>query len=260
MPPKGWRKNAEGLYPTPNKDSELTSIDDILFPRATVQKIAKQYLNDEDASSMMLGKESVLALQRSATVFVSHILHHARQISKETNRKTVNAQDILSALEQTEFAGFVGEVKEGLSQFEETVTLKKKMKAETKAQDTSEPLTKKLKVNEENESITVKQEDEDEDEEEEEDDDDEDDDEEADAEREENDEIEGNVKQKIIDKKRQQDDDDDEIEEDEENQQAEDDGDDDEDGSDDDNEGSEPGKNPHQVLEAEFVELEKSQE
>ena len=156
MPPKGWRKNTEGQYPQPNKDQDLVSIDEILFPRATVQKLAKNIMNassDEGASNMILAKDSMTALQRSSTVFVSHLMFQARQISKDEGRKTINAQDIISALEKAEFSGFIPEVKQKLSVFESNIALKKKHKAEKKILkpenvDVS-PLSKRLKDNDE---------------------------------------------------------------------------------------------------------------
>lgn len=130
MPPKGWRKNADGQYPQPNKETELVSIDDILFPRATIAKLAKNVSVDN-----MLAKDSVLAVQRSATVFVSHLMFYARQEAKENDRKTVNAQDIFNALEKTEFGGFVPEVKQRISAYEAGLALKKKQKETKKEQD-----------------------------------------------------------------------------------------------------------------------------
>lgn len=48
----------------------MISIDDILFPRATVNRLAKAILADGG----LISKDSSIALQRSATVFVSHLL------------------------------------------------------------------------------------------------------------------------------------------------------------------------------------------
>lgn len=155
MPPKGWRKNIEGQYPQPSKEQDFMSIDEILFPRATVQKLAKNIINsssDENSSNMIMAKDSMLALQRSSTVFVSNLMFQARQISKDQGRKTVNAQDILNALETAEFSGFVPEVKQKLSAFENNVALKKKQKLEKKpikSEENKSPLSKRLKDNDE---------------------------------------------------------------------------------------------------------------
>lgn len=147
MPPKGWRKNAEGQYPQPAKDQDLVSIDDILFPRATVLKLAKAITTDDSDSNMILAKDSLVSVQRAATVFVSHLLFHARGASREADRKTVNTQDILYALERAEFRGFVPEVKLRLMSYEHNVEVKKKQKTEAKALSTQLPLAKRLKDN-----------------------------------------------------------------------------------------------------------------
>lgn len=147
MPPKGWRKNAEGQYPQPAKDQDLVSIDDILFPRATVLKLAKSITADGSDSNMIMAKDSLVSVQRAATVFVSHLLFHARGASREADRKTINAQDILYALERAEFRGFVPEVKLRLMTYEHNVELKKKQKAEAKSLSTQLPLAKRLKDN-----------------------------------------------------------------------------------------------------------------
>lgn len=153
MPPKGWRKNADGQYPQVSKESEIISIDDILFPKATVMKLAKNITSGTGDDNMILAKDSGLALQRSATVFVSHLMFHAREVAKEQDRKTVNAQDILNALERAEFNGFTGEVKQKLSAFENNTVLKKKQRLENKSAKVEDPNTqpaaKKLKDNSE---------------------------------------------------------------------------------------------------------------
>lgn len=176
MPPKGWRKNAEGKFPQGHKDSEFVSIDDILFPKSVIQKLAKSIVQSEDGN-MIISKDSLTALQRSATVFVSHLMFHARQVAKNADRKTVNALDILQALEKAELMGFVPEVQLKLATFEHNAEVKKKQKAEAKAagNDVEDgPAAKKLKDNSENSVGATKK---DQDDDEEEADDDEDDDE-----------------------------------------------------------------------------------
>ena len=46
---KRLEKNADGQYPQPSsKENELISIDDILFPRTTIQKLAKNIVSDDE--------------------------------------------------------------------------------------------------------------------------------------------------------------------------------------------------------------------
>ncbi|KAI3402388.2 DPB4 [Candida oxycetoniae] len=133
MPPKGWKKNGDPSTTQRQKELELVSIEDILFPRSTLQKLAKTILLDEQGqNSMILAKDSMLALQRSATVFVSYLLFHARPICKDTGRKTVTAQDMMGALERAEFSGFIPEIKQKLGSFEAIVKMKRQKKLEEK--------------------------------------------------------------------------------------------------------------------------------
>lgn len=129
MPPKGWKKNTEGHSPSNGKDAEPVSIDDILFPRSITLRLAKSVINSSDgdnsSSNMLLAKDSVLALQRSATVFVSHILFQAREFAKSQNRKTVNTHDIINALEKAELKGFVPGIKQKLDIYEKMMQQKR---------------------------------------------------------------------------------------------------------------------------------------
>lgn len=130
MPPKGWRKNTEGQVPSNGKNPDPVSIDDILFPKSITLRLAKSVVNnsdgDDSSSNMLLAKDSVLALQRSATVFVSHILFQAREFAKSQNRKTVSTHDIINALEKAEFKGFVPGIKQKLDIYEKLMQQKRK--------------------------------------------------------------------------------------------------------------------------------------
>lgn len=130
MPPKGWRKNADGTYPVITKDQELTSIDEILFPKSLVQKVAKTMLESDN----LIAKDCVTALQRSATVFVSHLMFHANLVSKSQDRKTVNAQDIIAALGKAGYGSFETEVKRKVALYEREIKEKKQRKAEKEGQ------------------------------------------------------------------------------------------------------------------------------
>lgn len=140
MPPKGWRKNADGQYPEPPKEDTPVSIDDLLFPRSTIQKLAKQMISDNE-SNMLMAKDALLALQRSATVFVSNVMFHARQISKEQDRKGINSQDIMGALERAEFTGFIPEVRDRLASFEQAQAMRRAKKKEEKEENAAKPAT-----------------------------------------------------------------------------------------------------------------------
>lgn len=158
MPPKGWRKNADGNYPQPVKKQELVSIDEILFPRSVVQRLAKDIISEADDANVLLSKDSVIALQRSATVFVSYLFSNAKTVAKSSDRKTINAQDLIVALERTGYSSFVPEIKQKLSVYEAKVQEKKLRKAN---EPESENEVKRLKNNSKNPVNAVNVEDED---------------------------------------------------------------------------------------------------
>ncbi|AQZ13483.1 DPB4 (YDR121W) [Zygosaccharomyces parabailii] len=106
MPPKGWRKDAQGNYPTTSyiKEQESVTIQDLLFIKSVITQLAKDV--DHGDKKMMINKDAILALQRSATVFVNHLLMFAREIAKGQDRKSCNINDVLDALDQVGFGGF----------------------------------------------------------------------------------------------------------------------------------------------------------
>ncbi|GCE97635.1 DNA polymerase epsilon noncatalytic subunit [Zygosaccharomyces mellis] len=106
MPPKGWRKDAQGNYPTTSyiKEQENITIQDLLFLKSVITNLAKD-INHGD-KKLMINKDAILALQRSATVFVNHLLMFARENSKNQDRKSCNINDILDGLDQIGFGGF----------------------------------------------------------------------------------------------------------------------------------------------------------
>lgn len=133
MPPKGWRKNQEGSHPVHTKERDQISIDDILFPKATVTRLAKGVLPQKT----MLSKDSTTAIQRSATAFVSYLLVSARQNAKFYDRKTINPQDVLAALKECEFGNFTEHVQTELDSFQEKKEQAKLLKKQNQQQEQS---------------------------------------------------------------------------------------------------------------------------
>ncbi|CCK71730.1 DNA polymerase epsilon noncatalytic subunit KNAG_0H03150 [Huiozyma naganishii CBS 8797] len=101
MPPKGWRKDSQGNYPTTSyiKEQENVKVEDLLFPRSTVLQLAKQ-CEPEGGPRLVVARDAGLALQRSATVFVNHLLMFAREAAAEQDRRTCSVDDVLQALER----------------------------------------------------------------------------------------------------------------------------------------------------------------
>lgn len=148
MPPKGWKKNHEPSLL--HQEVDLVSIDDILFPRATISKSIRAILDHND-DKITLSKDALTAIQRAATVFVSFMQFHARQFAKRANRKNVYASDILAGLEYAGFLGFVPHVRQLLATYEEDVSATRRRKAVERAGrgaagQVMEPVLKKPKT------------------------------------------------------------------------------------------------------------------
>ncbi|RKF60827.1 putative h2a domain containing protein [Erysiphe neolycopersici] len=78
------------------------NIEDLSLPKSIVIRLAKAALpaNTQIQSNAMLG------LTKSATLFINYIASQANEIAAASNRKTVNANDVFAALEDSEFASW----------------------------------------------------------------------------------------------------------------------------------------------------------
>lgn len=138
MPPKGWRKDAQGNYPVQSfiKEQEKLTIDDLLFPKSSILNLAKEVQMENNPNrKLVITKDASLALQRSATVFVSHLLVFAREIAKDQNRKSCNVDDILMALDQIGHPGLKNIVSSKLDQYQRTMNERKQLKLKQKQEN-----------------------------------------------------------------------------------------------------------------------------
>ncbi|CDO96259.1 unnamed protein product [Kluyveromyces dobzhanskii CBS 2104] len=135
MPPKGWRKDSEGNYPNTSyvKEQEKISIDDLLFPKSIVTSLAKESLQNafhkgDEERRITVSKDAALAMQRSATVFVNHLLLFARMNAKNSNRKSCNDQDIMQALDTLGLGALKSILTEKMQGYQEAMLWKKQNK------------------------------------------------------------------------------------------------------------------------------------
>lgn len=131
MPPKGWRKDSQGNYPQQSfiKEQEKLTIDDLLFPKSTVLNLAKEVQMENDPNKkLIISKDASLALQRSASVFVNHLLMFAREWAKDHDRKSCNVDDILAALEQTGHPGLKPIVQARVNEYQQMIAARKQAK------------------------------------------------------------------------------------------------------------------------------------
>lgn len=149
MPPKGWRKDAQGNYPTTSymKEQENITIDDLLFPRSVIVALARdvQQKTWEAAAAaaaangsgavppeqkLLINKDAAMALQRSATIFVNHLLMFAREFSRENDKRTCTAEHVLQALEYIGFPGLKYAVQEKTNEWLVAQQLLKKLRGQ----------------------------------------------------------------------------------------------------------------------------------
>uniref|UniRef100_A0A670YRI3 DNA polymerase epsilon subunit 3 n=1 Tax=Pseudonaja textilis TaxID=8673 RepID=A0A670YRI3_PSETE len=84
--------------------------EDLNLPNAVITRIIKEALPD----GVNVSKEARSAISRAASVFVLYATSCANNFARKGKRKTLNAGDVISAMEEMEFQRFVGPLKESL--------------------------------------------------------------------------------------------------------------------------------------------------
>ncbi|TDZ29872.1 DNA polymerase epsilon subunit D [Colletotrichum spinosum] len=85
-------------------DKDALSIDDLSLPKSIITRLAKGVL----APNSQIQANAVLAMNKSATVFINYLASHANENTVNANKKTVSAEDVFKALDDIEF-GFLRE-------------------------------------------------------------------------------------------------------------------------------------------------------
>ncbi|XP_058088265.1 DNA polymerase II subunit B4 [Magnolia sinica] len=104
------------------------------LPRSIVRRVVKDKLSrcsDEDIS---VQKDALLAFSESARIFIHYLSATANDICKESKRQTINADDVLKALEEIEFPEFIDPLRASLDEFRQK-TAAKRLGAKAKEAD-----------------------------------------------------------------------------------------------------------------------------
>ncbi|KAJ6652053.1 hypothetical protein lerEdw1_015256 [Lerista edwardsae] len=126
--------------------------EDLNLPNAVVTRIIKEALPD----GVNISKEARSAISRAASVFVLYATSCANNFAMKGKRKTLNAGDVLSAMEEMEFQRFLGPLKESLEAYRREQKGKKvasepKKKDKDKKEDSEEADKSRDEENEEEE-------------------------------------------------------------------------------------------------------------
>ena len=129
------------------KEQENITIDDLLFPKNVIVALARdvQQKTREAAAAaasanpgasvpqeqkLLINKDAAMALQRSATIFVNHLLMFAREFSRENDKRTCTTEHVLQALEYIGFPGLRYAVQEKTNEWLVAQQLLKKQRGQ----------------------------------------------------------------------------------------------------------------------------------
>ncbi|XP_036613801.1 DNA polymerase epsilon subunit 3-like [Trichosurus vulpecula] len=115
--------------------------EDLNLPNAVITRIIKEAL----PHGVNISKEARSAISRAASMFVLYATSCANNFAMKGKRKTLNAADVLSAMEEMEFQRFISPLKEALDAYrreqkgkKETSEQKKKDKDRTDSEEQDE--------------------------------------------------------------------------------------------------------------------------
>ncbi|KAI9722278.1 MAG: hypothetical protein M1812_001750 [Candelaria pacifica] len=142
MPPRksDASKAATGDEGTPGKDKDGVSVEELALPKTMVMRLAKGVL----PANTQVQKDAMLAMSKSATVFVNYLASHAQEYTERANKKTIMPKDVLDAISELEFENFLPRLEAELAKYNEVQTGKrnsyrKKVREEKAATNGSPP-------------------------------------------------------------------------------------------------------------------------
>ncbi|KAK9500976.1 hypothetical protein O3M35_002121 [Rhynocoris fuscipes] len=111
-------------------------IEDLNLPNAVVTRIIKECLPD----GISVSKEARTAIARATSIYILYITSAANNVATQSSRKTISANDVFKALEETEFSSFIKPIQEALEEFKKA-QLDKKLRAAKKNEDGADKTT-----------------------------------------------------------------------------------------------------------------------
>ncbi|EHK26445.1 uncharacterized protein TRIVIDRAFT_17298 [Trichoderma virens Gv29-8] len=83
-----------------NKTEDPVTIEDLNLPKSIITRLAKGIL----PPNTQIQGNAILALSKSATVFISYLASHANENTVAAGKKTILPADVFKALDDTEFS------------------------------------------------------------------------------------------------------------------------------------------------------------
>ncbi|KAI2781836.1 histone-fold-containing protein [Daldinia loculata] len=106
------------------KDStskDNVTIEDVTLPKSIIMRLAKGVL----PPNTQIQANAILAMSKSATVFISHLANAANEHTQSSNKKTIMPADVFTALDDIEFPFFRERLEAEFKKFNETQTTKR---------------------------------------------------------------------------------------------------------------------------------------
>ncbi|KAK3362735.1 histone-fold-containing protein [Lasiosphaeria hispida] len=103
------------------RERDAITIEDLTLPKSIITRLAKGVL----PPNTQIQANAILALSKSATVFISHLASNANEFTLSSNKKTIMPADVFKALDEIEY-GFMRERLEAeFAKFNEVQTSKR---------------------------------------------------------------------------------------------------------------------------------------
>ncbi|OEL12638.1 hypothetical protein BAE44_0026343 [Dichanthelium oligosanthes] len=155
MPPRKATKEAdpqpaaaaqEEPAPAPEAPAAaLTEAEVEELPKAIVRRLVKDklaHIAGGEGAEVIVNKDAMTAFAESARIFIHYLSATANDMCKETKRQTINADDVLKALDEMEFSEFVEPLRTALQEF-------RNKNADKRSEASKKQKEKRRKLNEE---------------------------------------------------------------------------------------------------------------
>ncbi|KAH8662998.1 histone-fold-containing protein [Tricladium varicosporioides] len=124
MPPKKVDPNKPAADAAGAADLGGVNIEDHNLPKSIVTRLAKGVL----PPNTQIQGNAMLAMTKSATVFINYLTTHAAAHAQAANRKMMNPNDVFAALDELEFPDWKERLEPELAKYNE-IQAEKKLKA-----------------------------------------------------------------------------------------------------------------------------------
>ncbi|RYP18872.1 hypothetical protein DL765_003660 [Monosporascus sp. GIB2] len=115
---------SESAPPTDKEKRESrdsVTIEDLTLPKSIITRLAKGVL----PPNTQIQTNAVLAMSKSATVFINHLANAANEHTQNANKKTIMPNDVFAALEDIEFPFLRERLEAEFKKFNEVQTTKR---------------------------------------------------------------------------------------------------------------------------------------